>query len=60
MSAPNDSATIRELAKQTGYWPYFSSLTSLNNMIDLASVGLIGQKGKSETYRFMRIQGNDS
>ncbi|CAE6424890.1 unnamed protein product [Rhizoctonia solani] len=44
MNAPSDSGVMRELAKQTGYWPYFSFLTSLNNMIDLASVGLIGQK----------------
>ncbi|CAE6410859.1 unnamed protein product [Rhizoctonia solani] len=44
LNAPNDSGIVRELAKQTGYWPYFSFLASLNNMIDLASVGLIGQK----------------
>ncbi|KAF8666604.1 RNA12 protein [Rhizoctonia solani] len=44
LNTPNDSSMIRELATQTGYWPYFSFLTSLNNMIDLASVGLIGQK----------------
>ncbi|KAG8733505.1 mitochondrial escape protein 2 [Ceratobasidium sp. 423] len=49
MNAPNDSGIIRELAKQTGYWPYFSFLTSLNNMIDLASVGLIGQKAGFST-----------
>ncbi|CAE6515824.1 unnamed protein product [Rhizoctonia solani] len=49
MNAPNDSGIVRELAKQTGYWPYFSFLTSLNNMIDLASVGLIGQKAGFST-----------
>ncbi|KAJ1307477.1 hypothetical protein OPQ81_001576 [Rhizoctonia solani] len=49
MNAPSDSGIIRELAKQTGYWPYFSFLTSLNNMIDLASVGLIGQKAGFST-----------
>ena len=46
MGAGSDAASIQELAKQTGYRPYFSFLSSLNNMIDLASVGLIGQKGK--------------
>ncbi|CAE6351818.1 unnamed protein product, partial [Rhizoctonia solani] len=46
LNAPNDSGIVRELAKQTGYWPYFSFLSSLNNMIDLASVGLIGQKAR--------------
>ncbi|CAE6435290.1 hypothetical protein ACGC1H_002868 [Rhizoctonia solani] len=49
MNAPNDSGIVRELAKQIGYWPYFSFLTSLNNMIDLASVGLIGQKAGFST-----------
>ncbi|CUA76051.1 Mitochondrial escape protein 2 [Rhizoctonia solani] len=49
MNAPSDSGIVRELAKQIGYWPYFSFLTSLNNMIDLASVGLIGQKAGFST-----------
>ncbi|KDQ13211.1 hypothetical protein BOTBODRAFT_188730 [Botryobasidium botryosum FD-172 SS1] len=40
----SDSALVTELAKQTGYWPVFSFLSSLNNVIDIASVGLIGQK----------------
>lgn len=35
---------ILGLAKQTGYWPVFSFLNSMNNMVDLASMGLIGQK----------------
>ncbi|KAG8967252.1 mitochondrial escape protein 2 [Tulasnella sp. 419] len=42
--ATNDSGLVTSLAKQTGYWPVFSFLSSLNNMIDLASMGLIGQK----------------
>ncbi|CED82195.1 Mitochondrial escape protein 2 [Phaffia rhodozyma] len=32
------------LAHQTGYWPMFGFLASFNQMIDLAAVGLIGQK----------------
>lgn len=43
----SDSKVIAELAQQTGYWPVFTSLNSMSNMVDLASVGLIGQKGSS-------------
>lgn len=57
--AKNDAALVTALAEQTGafsqnchgpltspgYYPVFSFLSSLNGMIDLASVGLIGQKG---------------
>ncbi|KAI0340659.1 hypothetical protein BDW22DRAFT_1360083 [Trametopsis cervina] len=43
-SAGSDVALINGLAQQTGYWPVFSFLNSMNNLIDLASVGLIGQK----------------
>ncbi|KAJ3477560.1 hypothetical protein NLI96_g10383 [Meripilus lineatus] len=39
-----ESALVRGLATQTGYWPVFSFLNSVNQLIDLASVGLIGQK----------------
>ncbi|KAG9016840.1 mitochondrial escape protein 2 [Tulasnella sp. JGI-2019a] len=42
--AGSDSAMILALARQTSYWPIFSFLSSMNSMIDLASVGLIGQK----------------
>ena len=42
--AKNDGALVSALADQTGYWPVFSFLSSLNGLIDLASVGLIGQK----------------
>lgn len=44
-NAPTDSALIGSLAAQTGYWPVFNSVNSLSSLIDLASVGLIGQKG---------------
>jgi hypothetical protein len=50
MNAGSDAASIQELAKQTGYRPYFSFLSSMNNMIDLASVGLIGQKGEQRRF----------
>ncbi|EMD38659.1 hypothetical protein CERSUDRAFT_49441 [Gelatoporia subvermispora B] len=42
--AGSEAALVSGLAFQTGYWPVFSFLNSVNNLIDLASVGLIGQK----------------
>ncbi|KAH9901129.1 RNA12 protein-domain-containing protein [Cubamyces lactineus] len=44
LKAGSDSALVSGLANQTGYWPVFSFLNSVNNLIDLASVGVIGQK----------------
>lgn len=44
-----DAGLLTSLAKQTGYWPMFSFLSSMNNLIDLASVGLIGQKAGFST-----------
>lgn len=41
----SDSKMVAALAQQTGYWPVFTFFNSMSNMIDLASVGLIGQKG---------------
>jgi hypothetical protein len=41
----SDTRLIDALSRQTGYWPVFTFLDSMNNVIDLASVGLIGQKG---------------
>ncbi|KZV94062.1 hypothetical protein EXIGLDRAFT_835266 [Exidia glandulosa HHB12029] len=40
----SDSSLLSSLARQTGYWPLFAFVNNLNSMIDLASVGLIGQK----------------
>ncbi|KAI0005857.1 RNA12 protein-domain-containing protein [Russula compacta] len=42
--ANSDTRLLDVLSRQTGYWPVFTFLTSMNNLIDLASVGLIGQK----------------
>ncbi|KAI1790774.1 exonuclease [Ganoderma leucocontextum] len=42
--ASSDTALVAGLASQTGYWPVFSFLNSVNNVIDMASVGIIGQK----------------
>ncbi|KAJ6618269.1 RNA12 protein-domain-containing protein [Mycena sp. CBHHK59/15] len=43
-NANSDTQLIMSLAWQVGYWPLFSFLNSVNHLIDLASVGLIGQK----------------
>lgn len=43
--APNDSTLVGSLAKQAGYWPFFTFWNSASNLVDMASVGLIGQKG---------------
>ena len=50
-SAGSDPAILRAVAHQTGYWPIFPFINSLNNMIDIASVGLIGQKGRESPYQ---------
>lgn len=44
-NATSDTQLIQALAGQAGYWPVFSFLNSVNHLIDLASVSLIGQKG---------------
>jgi len=43
-NAASDTALVASLAGQTGYWPVFTFLNSMNTLVDLASVGLIGQK----------------
>ena len=43
----SDSKMVATLAQQTGYWPVFTLFNSMGNLIDLASVGLIGQKGST-------------
>lgn len=43
--ASSDSLLVGGLARQTGYWPIFTFFDSMSNLLDLASVGLIGQKG---------------
>ncbi|KAJ9121916.1 hypothetical protein QFC24_004498 [Naganishia onofrii] len=42
--AKTDASVVSELADQTGYYPVFSFMGSISNMIDLAALGLIGQK----------------
>ncbi|KIJ60595.1 hypothetical protein HYDPIDRAFT_32020 [Hydnomerulius pinastri MD-312] len=42
--ATSDSRLVAALAQQTGYRPIFTFLNSFNSMIDMASMGVIGQK----------------
>lgn len=51
--ASSDASLVSALANQTGYWPVFSFLNSMNNLIDLASVGLIGQKSTLVQFRLI-------
>ncbi|GAA6009179.1 hypothetical protein JCM11491_005783 [Sporobolomyces phaffii] len=43
-AARTETKLVSELASAVGYYPQFVLASSLNNMIDLAAVGLIGQK----------------
>lgn len=46
----NEEATlVPAVAKQVGYFPVFNWINSLNSLIDLASVGLIGSKAGFST-----------
>ncbi|KAI9509964.1 RNA12 protein-domain-containing protein [Russula earlei] len=42
--ASSDVRLVDALSRQTGYWPVFTVFSSMNNFIDLATVGFIGQK----------------
>lgn len=42
--ATSDTRLVSALAHQTGYKPNFAFLNTVNNMVDIATVGLIGQK----------------
>ncbi|OCF71499.1 exonuclease [Kwoniella mangroviensis CBS 8886] len=47
--AKNDKGLLDALADQTGYYPVFSFMSSVSGLIDLAAVGLIGQKAGFST-----------
>ncbi|OAV87493.1 hypothetical protein PTTG_08189 [Puccinia triticina 1-1 BBBD Race 1] len=42
--ATNDNIVTSNLAKSLGYFPQFSLFASVNNAIDMAAAGLVGQK----------------
>ncbi|KAG0655356.1 mitochondrial escape protein 2 [Rhodotorula mucilaginosa] len=43
-NARSESKLISALASSTGYWPQFAFASSVSNLVDLATMGLIGQK----------------
>jgi len=51
--ATTDSQFVETLATQTGYWPAFTFFNSIGSLIDLASVGLIGQKSKYHSFEII-------
>ncbi|KAF7292929.1 hypothetical protein MIND_01192000 [Mycena indigotica] len=42
--ATSDVQVIDILARQVGYWPVFSFLNSINQIVDMVTVGIMGQK----------------
>ncbi|KAK0210434.1 RNA12 protein-domain-containing protein [Desarmillaria ectypa] len=56
LQSSSDTLLVRGLAKQTGYWPFFSFLNSVNHLLDLASMGLIGQKAGMNTSLAEQLQ----
>ncbi|KAK0197457.1 RNA12 protein-domain-containing protein [Armillaria mellea] len=56
LQSSSDALLVRGLAKQTGYWPFFSFLNSVNHLLDLASMGLIGQKAGMSTSLMEQLQ----
>jgi len=45
----SEAALVPAVAKEVGYFPVFNWINSLNSLIDLASVGLIGSKAGFST-----------
>ncbi|KAG0145143.1 hypothetical protein CROQUDRAFT_64258 [Cronartium quercuum f. sp. fusiforme G11] len=45
----NERSRVTVLAKEIGYFPYFGFLGTINHLIDIGSVGLIGQKAGFES-----------
>jgi hypothetical protein len=52
----SDAGLVNSLAAQTGYWPVFTFLNNFNTWIDLASVGIIGQKAGLATSLPTQVQ----
>jgi hypothetical protein len=51
LKTTSDAQLFSTLARQVGYWPVFGFLNSMGHLVDLAAVGLTGQKGK-RSYAF--------
>ncbi|KAI0256515.1 RNA12 protein-domain-containing protein [Lactifluus subvellereus] len=56
LRANSDTRLIEALSRQTGYWPVFTFLNSMSNLIDLASVGLIGQKASLSSSHLDQVK----
>lgn len=52
----SDSKLVSALATQLGYFPQFQWASSFNNLIDIASVGLIGTKAGFSTNLDVQIK----
>lgn len=52
----SESKLVAELASQCGYFPQFQWASSFNNLIDIASVGLIGTKAGFSTNLDVQIK----
>lgn len=48
-NSKTDAGLVTSLSNETGYWPVFSWVNSISNLIDLAAVGLIGSKAGFST-----------
>ncbi|KAJ7632265.1 RNA12 protein-domain-containing protein [Roridomyces roridus] len=55
--ATSDTQLVNALARQVGYRPVFSFFSSFNNMIDVASVAMIGQKANLSTSLPDQVRG---
>lgn len=52
----SESKLVAALASQCGYFPQFQWASSFNNLIDIASVGLIGTKAGFATNLDVQIK----
>ncbi|KAF7800270.1 hypothetical protein EIP86_011517 [Pleurotus ostreatoroseus] len=53
----SDAALVAGLAGQTGYWPVFSFLNSVNNLIDLASVAGLSSSLDEQLKQILEVVG---
>lgn len=52
----SDADIVNSLSRQTGYWPVFTFMNSMNTWLDIASVGVIGQKAGLSTSLPAQVQ----
>jgi hypothetical protein len=49
----SDPSFLSSLARQTGYWPVFTSMGQVGGLVDAAAVGLTGQKSMSTSQKLV-------